>query len=106
MSAFENDAVWLDAHTRVSLSELARCSGLSEEVVRELVEYGALIPVDAQSDAWFFASEWIVRCRTAARLATDLELEAPVLALVLSFVSRIDDAEKQVRELRARLGRA
>lgn len=44
-----------------------------------------------------------VCCRTAARLAIDLELEAPVPALVLSFITRIDDAEK---ELRARLGRA
>lgn len=105
MSTFENDAVWLDAHTRVSLDELARCSGLSEEMVRELVEYGALAPVDAHAEQWFFASEWIVRCRTASRLAADLELEAPVLALVLSFVRRIDDAEKELRALRARLGR-
>jgi chaperone modulatory protein CbpM len=105
MSAHPHDTLWLDAHTHVTIGDLAACTQLSEHLLRELVEYGALAPVDAHAEAWLFSAEWIPRCRTAARLATDLELETPMLALVLGFLGRIDEFEKEVAQLRARLGR-
>src|SRR5438105_57767 len=103
MSAFQHDTLWLDAHSHISIGDLAACSQLSEDLLRELVEYGALAPLDAHAESWLFAAEWIPRCRTAARLAADLELETPMLALVLGFLGRIDQFEKEVAELRARL---
>ena len=103
MSAFQHDTLWLDVHTHVSIGDLAACSQLSEDLLRELVEYGALTPLDAHAEAWLFSAEWIPRCRTAARLAADLELETPMLALVLGFLGRIDQFEKEAAELRARL---
>jgi len=103
MSAYPHDTLWLDAHTHVSIGDLAACSQLSEDLLRELVEYGALPPIDAQAESWLFSAEWIPRCRTAARLAADLELETPMLALVLRFLGRIDEFEKEVAALRARL---
>lgn len=103
MAAFENDMLWLDAQTQVSIRDLAACSQLPEELLRELVEYGALAPLDAHAECWVFSAEWIPRCRTAARLAADLELDTPVLALVLGFLGRIDEFEKELAELRARV---
>jgi len=97
------DAAWLHAEARVTLVELARSSGLPEEVVRELVEYGALEPA-SQPGEWCFAADCVVRVRTAARLRTDLELETPSLALVLSFLERIQKLEAEVRHLHAQLG--
>jgi hypothetical protein len=43
--------------------------------------------------------------RTAARLTRDLELDTQALALVLSFLERIDALENRVRELNAKLPR-
>ncbi|HEX4942883.1 MAG TPA: chaperone modulator CbpM [Usitatibacteraceae bacterium] len=104
MAAERDDALWLDARRQVSLDELAECSGISVEVLRELVEYGALSPADPEAGEWVFWADCVVSVRTAARVCHDLELETPVLALVLSYVEHIERLEAQVRELSARLG--
>lgn len=96
------EAAWLHAGAQVTLLELARSSGLPEELLRELVEYGALEPA-SQGGEWCFSAECVVRVRRAARLRSDLELETPSLALVLSFLERIQDLEAEVRHLHAQL---
>jgi chaperone modulatory protein CbpM len=99
----ENDeAAWLHAESRVTLVELAHTSGLPEDVIRELVDYGALAPEPAAGE-WCFSAECVVRVRKAARLRNDLELETGSLALVLSFLERIQHLEAQVRHLHAQL---
>jgi chaperone modulatory protein CbpM len=98
--AEEYDAVWLEAHARVTLVELSRCCGLEEATLRELVEYGALPPADGET----FAGEWVGRLRQAARLGADLELETAAMALVLRFLERIESLEGEVRHLRAQIG--
>ncbi|HEX6635914.1 MAG TPA: chaperone modulator CbpM [Usitatibacter sp.] len=101
----ENDeAAWLHAESQVTLVELARSSGLPEDVLRELVDYGALAPeAEPAGGEWCFSAECVVRVRKAARLRNDLELETGSLALVLSFLERIQQLEAQVRHLHAQL---
>jgi len=101
--AEHDDTVWLHAGARVTLVELAHASGLGEDVLRELVDFGALAPVTAEGAEWCFSAECVVRVRTAARLRTDLELETPTLALVLTYLERIQRLESELRHLRAQL---
>jgi chaperone modulatory protein CbpM len=101
--AIEDDALWLHARQTVSLVELARCSGMAESELRELVDYGGLAPAESQAPEWAFSAEWIVRVRAAARLRRDLELETPALALVLAYLERIDRLEAELRRLHALL---
>ena len=97
--ADEYDAVWLEAHARVTLVELSRCSGLDEATLRELVDYGALSPAEGE----IFAGECVGRLRQAARLGADLELETAAMALVLRFLERIESLEGEVRHLHAQI---
>ena len=85
MTIEREEALWLYAERRVSMDELAEISGLPGEVLKELVDYGAL--------------------RAAARLRQDLELETPALALAISFLERIQSLESELRYLEARLAR-
>lgn len=101
--AEHEDVMWLHAEHRVTIVELAECSGLAEDVLRELVDYGALSPVDP--GALDFNARCVASVRAAARLTQDLELDTPALALVLSFLERIDALESRVRELNAKLPR-
>lgn len=101
--ADHDDAVWLHREARVTIVELAQCSGLAEQVLRELVDYGALAPADA--DGGEFNARCVASVRAAARLSGDLELDTPALALVLSFLERIDALETRLRELNAKLPR-
>ncbi|HSN21068.1 MAG TPA: chaperone modulator CbpM [Usitatibacter sp.] len=100
--AENDDADWLHAETQVTIVELARSSGLPEDVLRELVEYGALEPAPGAAE-WCFGADCVVRVRKAARLRDDLELETESLALVLSFLERIQRLEAQVRHLHAQI---
>jgi chaperone modulatory protein CbpM len=92
---------WMDTHTRLTLREIAESCGLTESVVQELVEYGALTPMGAQPGEWVFRAECVMSVRKAARLCNDLELETSAMALVVSFLERIQELEAQVRRLRS-----
>ena len=96
---------WLDQQHELSLTELAELSGLPEPQLRELVDVGALTPVDATAAHWTFRVESIAAARTAHRLRDDFELDPAALALALSLVDRIHDLEAQLNDLRAHLPR-
>lgn len=103
--AEDSDAVWLHAQGQVTIGDLSESCRLPQEVLRELVEYGALRPRDPGSGDWCFSAECVVTLRTAARLGADLELETPAMALVLAFLERIERLEARIRSLDAELSR-
>jgi chaperone modulatory protein CbpM len=105
MELDEIEAVWMDERAEFSLAEMVRCSGLSENDLRELVDFGVLVPADPQAAEWTFAGEVAVTMQMAGRLHSDLELDPQALALALTLLGRIRELEAQVRALRAQLPR-
>lgn len=103
MAADHEKVQWLHGHYQVSIVELADTCGMSEAIVRELVEYGALSPAQSDAEPLMFGAEWVGRMRRAARIAQDLELETQGLALVLSFLERIERLEEEITHLSAQL---
>jgi chaperone modulatory protein CbpM len=103
MATDRDDELWLYAQRQVSIVELSESCGLSEAELRELVESGALTPADPQASAWAFSADSIVTVRRAVRIRDDLELDAAALALVLTFLERINSLEAEVRHLTAQL---
>ena len=89
-------------------------SGLSPELLRELVEYGALVPstrrfrskpgaIDVQSTQWRFTADCILTVRTVSRLREDFDLDANALSVALTLVERIHGLEAQLRDLQTQL---
>jgi chaperone modulatory protein CbpM len=103
MSTERAEAVWLDAHCEVSFAELARLSGLTGAELRELVEYGALVPNNPRESQWTFSGECVVTVRTAQRLRESFDLDPNALSLALGFLERIRVLEAELRALRAQL---
>ncbi len=103
MKTGHTEALWLDEHHEVSFSELADSTGLSEAELRELVDYGALVPTDLQSVHRTCSGDCVVAARTACRLRNDFDLDPHALALALKFIVRIRELEAQLCELRAQL---
>ncbi|MBC8008367.1 MAG: hypothetical protein H7X76_10010 [Prolixibacteraceae bacterium] len=95
------DAQWLHEQTEVSFEELAELSGLSPELLRELVDYGALIPVDIRSTQWSFTADCVVTVRTVSRLREDFDLDANALSVAVTLVERIHGLEAQLQRLRS-----
>jgi chaperone modulatory protein CbpM len=105
MELEQTDAVWLDDRLEFSFAELARFSGLSEAELRELVDYGALVPNNPQEAEWSFSGDIVVTVQAAGRLRADLELDPQAIALALTLINRIRDLEAQLSNLRAQLPR-
>jgi chaperone modulatory protein CbpM len=103
MSANLTETTWLDVHCEVSLAELAQVSGLTEAELRELVEYGALVPANPQQARWTFSGECVLIVRTAQRLRESFDLDPNALSLALGFLERIRALEAELRALRAQL---
>lgn len=99
------EAVWLEARGTLTLVELAECSGLTEEELRDLVDMGALEPLDRESRSWNFEPRCVVAACTASRLRHDLELDTHGLSVALSLLERVRELESELQRLQARLPR-
>jgi chaperone modulatory protein CbpM len=97
------EAVWREQTRDVSLAELVDVSGLSAEDLQQLVDRGALEPLDMQARDWSFASDCLRLARTASRLRRDFELDSNGLALALALLDRVRALEEEVTQLRARM---
>ena len=103
------DAKWLCEHPEVSLEELVELSGLSSELLIELVEYGALAPIErasavgVQSMQWRFTSDCVIAVQAVSRLRQDFDLDANALSVAMMLIERIHDLEAQLQELRSQL---
>ncbi len=99
------EAQWLHEQSEVSIEELAELSGLSAALLRELVDYGALVPSDTQSTRLSFTADCVVTVRTVSRLREDFDLDTNALSVALALVERIRGLEGQLRELRTQFPR-
>lgn len=97
------DPVWLTENHAFSLTELAELSGLTEAELRELVDYGAVTPIDPESSPWVFSGKCLLTVRTACRLRVSFDLEPHGVALLVTLLERIEELEARVRDLRAQL---
>lgn len=94
-------ALWLDRSQLVSLNDLADLSGLTESEVHELVEFGALVPVNSAENPWNFSADCVVTVRKASRLRDDLELDVHAVVLALTLLEQIRTLEAELAQLRA-----
>ena len=101
------DVQWLTERCEFSIHELVELSGSSVEELRELVEFGAITPVNPESTNWVFPGQCLLTARAACRLRASFDLEAHGVALVISLLDRIRDLEAEMDSLHAQLpGRA
>jgi chaperone modulatory protein CbpM len=93
---------WLDARETIDAAELSRACAMSAAELDELVEYGALVPVQTFPNCVFSAA-CVAPLRQASRLREDFELDLFTVAMVLGYLTRIDALEQQLQSLRAHL---
>ncbi len=101
------DLIVLNEHHTLSFDELIALSGLSRTELQQLVENGALNPEhlietsfkNTNISTWHFSSHHLVSVRQLSRLKRDFELESNSLSLILVFLERIRELEKQLQHL-------
>ena len=97
------EVLWFEQH-ELSLSELAELSGLPLGLAEELLDCGAIAPLELRRTRTElrFGSAALRTARAAGRLRADFELDVQALVLALGLLERVADLEAQVRDLRAR----
>ena len=96
------NGILLDEQTELSLNELCCACSSSEEWIIELVEEGALEPVNLQTTGyqqtqWRFSASSLQRARTAMRLQRDLSINLSGVALALDLLEEIETLEARLR---------
>ncbi|NRO97031.1 MerR family transcriptional regulator [Paraburkholderia sp. NMBU_R16] len=85
-----------------TLVELCRASGASEEQLTLWIAEGAIEPQGTTPLEWRFSGAALRRVRTARRLAQDLEINAPGIALALDLLDEINALRARSRRSSAR----
>ncbi|MFM9879570.1 MAG: chaperone modulator CbpM [Burkholderiaceae bacterium] len=98
------EVTWLDSRETVSLSELSRICGMTADELSELVDYGALEPVDSSPQGSTFSAGCIVQLRAVCKLRLDFDLDVFTAAVLMGYLDRINELERQVRTLQATTG--
>jgi|WetSurMetagenome_2_1015567.scaffolds.fasta_scaffold977946_2 chaperone modulatory protein CbpM len=101
MSGDVKQVAWIADEDSFSLAQLAQLAGTSEELLRELVEWGAIVPRSGGGGQWVFTGATVATVRMACRLGSDLELEPQGMALAYSLLDRIRRLEAELASLRA-----
>jgi len=91
-----------DSH-KFSLSELAKQSGATEVELRELVAFGALIPVNPDKALGNFNGKYLSTIHAARSLGVSFAIEPKCIALVVSLLDRIVEQDAELCNLRAQL---
>jgi chaperone modulatory protein CbpM len=92
------ETLLVETHVSFTLLTLCQASGADQAQVQALVDEGLLQPSGPGPEHWCFGGAALPLTRRALRLARDLELSLPGVALVMDLLAEIE-------QLRARLGR-
>jgi chaperone modulatory protein CbpM len=98
------NGILLDEETELSLNELCCACSSSAEWIIELVEEGALEPIESrvhlQQTQWRFSVNSLQRARTAMRLQRDLGINTSGIALALDLLDEIEKLESRLSQFR------
>jgi hypothetical protein len=106
MNIETSEALRIDECGAIEWTQLIELSGLTEAELHELVDDGALVPVNVGAPAWSFDAQALTIARAAGRLRRELDLDAHALAVVLRLIARIEELEAEMRALRAGVSRS
>jgi chaperone modulatory protein CbpM len=99
-----DEFTWFDEH-ELSFSELCEISGLPPALLEELIEAGAIAPLEVSAREVQFGAAALAAARHARRLREAFELDTPALLLALGLLERLHEMEHRLRELEARTPR-
>jgi chaperone modulatory protein CbpM len=91
---------------RMGFSDLSAACAISVAELQELMEYGALAPLESAQPEPLFAISYLEPLRTAGKLRRDYDLDLFVVVIVMDYLQRIETLESQLLRLQAQSGMA
>ncbi len=87
----------------LNATQVAQLSGISEDDVSSLIDYGVLKPVDPQAVPLRFDAQCVMTLQHADQMRRDLLLDAHAFALAVMFLTEKDDTDAKLRALSSEL---
>ncbi len=87
----------VEEHVAFTFTAMCQASGADALQLQALVEEGLLQPTGGGPDDWQFSGSSLARARKALRLARDLDLSLPGVALVLDLLAEIEILRARLR---------
>lgn len=103
MTPQRNDWDWPEAGEIITHAELTQACRISAGELDELVEYGALAPLQRHGGQMTFSRACVASLRAACQVKQDYDLDLFTVALLLEQLGRIEELEREVRFLRSQL---
>jgi len=91
------ETVVLEDHVSFTLTSLCQACCVDQEQVLALVDEGLLQPTGQRPQDWRFSGDALPQARRALRLARDLDLGLPGVALVMDLLAEIERLRSQLR---------
>jgi chaperone modulatory protein CbpM len=98
-----HDWEWADADDGITPLELSQVCRISATEIDELVEYGALAPLERSAGQRTFSRACVGSLRTACKFRRDYDLDLFTVALLMDHLNRIEELERELRFLQAHL---
>ena len=89
----------LDEETPLSLAQLCRACGLSEDEVVKLVDEGVIEAEGRQRASWRFRAVSLRRVRITCNLKRQLGVNTPGAALALDLLEELEELRARLRQL-------
>jgi chaperone modulatory protein CbpM len=98
-----HDREWADAGDGITHLELSQVCRISAAEIDELVEYGALTPLEHSAGQRTFSRACVSSLRVACKIRRDYDLDLFTVALLMDHLNRIEELERELRFLQAHL---
>ena len=85
----------LDEQHQLTLQELTELCQVQSSLIMDLVEEGALEPIDMYASQWYFSGTTIRRVQIAVRLHRDLNVNMPGIALALELLEELEQFRRR-----------
>jgi chaperone modulatory protein CbpM len=95
-----SNATWSDECCTVDLTSLALTCAMSVDELKELMDYGVMLPVRGRQGVPQFAMSSVEPLRSANQLRLDYDLDLFVVVLLVEQFQRIEQLETEVRSLK------
>jgi chaperone modulatory protein CbpM len=97
---------WLDQVEPVTLSDLSRLTDMNDDEITELMEYGAIAPLQPGDGKLLFPGNCISLIRTASKLRRTYDMELFAVVVLIDYLRRIEHLEQQVHTLQVGIKQA
>jgi hypothetical protein len=87
----------------LSATQVAQLSGISEDEVSSLIDYGVLKPVAPEATPARFDAQCVMTLQHANQMRRDLLLDSHAFALAVMFLSEKDETEAKLRAVSSEL---